>query len=116
VNLFKTLAGVILDRRRAAANPPPGLRCGRDHSDDGPMSDEEQRRLAREKRREERRRLLASGPPSPCISVCQIDPKSGWCIGCHRTIDEIRDWIISPPEERQKILDALPARRSGGAR
>ncbi len=79
------------------------------------MSDEEQRQLAREKRREERRRLLASGPPSPCISVCQIDPKTGWCIGCHRTIDEIRDWIISPPDERQKILDALPARRSGSA-
>jgi hypothetical protein len=81
------------------------------------MSDvtEEQRRLAREKRREERRRLLASGPPSPCISVCQIDPKTGWCIGCHRTIDEIRDWIISTPEERQKILDALAVRRSGGA-
>ena len=59
------------------------------------MSDEQQRQLAREKRREERRRLLASGPPSPCISVCQIDPKTGWCIGCHRTIDEIRDWIIS---------------------
>jgi predicted Fe-S protein YdhL (DUF1289 family) len=46
--------------------------------------------------------------------VCQIDPKTGWCIGCHRTIDEIRDWIISPPEERQKILDALPARRNAG--
>lgn len=77
---------------------------------------EEQRQLAREKRREERRRLLASGPPSPCISVCQIDPQTGWCIGCHRTIDEIRDWIISTPEDRQKILDALPARRAGAAR
>ena len=73
---------------------------------------EEERRLAREKRREERRRLLASGPPSPCISVCQMDPVTGWCIGCQRTLDEIRDWIISTPEQRQKILDALPARRS----
>jgi predicted Fe-S protein YdhL (DUF1289 family) len=79
------------------------------------MNDEQQRQLAREKRREERRRLLASGPPSPCISVCQIDPKTGWCIGCHRTIDEIRDWIISTPDDRQRILDALPARRSGSA-
>jgi uncharacterized protein len=81
------------------------------------MSDvtEEERRLAREKRREERRRLLASGPPSPCISVCHIDPKTGWCIGCYRNIDEIRDWIILPPEERQKILDALTARRTGDA-
>jgi uncharacterized protein len=79
------------------------------------VTTEEQRRLAREKRREERRRLLASGPPSPCISVCQIDPKTGWCIGCYRNIDEIREWIILPPEERQKILDGLVARRTGNA-
>jgi predicted Fe-S protein YdhL (DUF1289 family) len=58
--------------------------------------------LASEKRREERRRLLASGPPSPCISVCQIDSKTGW----RRTNDEIRGWTISSPEERQRILDA----------
>lgn len=76
---------------------------------------EKQRQAAREKRREERRRLLMSGPPSPCISVCQIDPKSGWCIGCQRTIDEIRDWIISTPEERHRILDALQARRGANA-
>jgi len=111
---------VILDRRRAAANPhvdsgDSGAASITDSA--GMMSDvpEEQRRLAREKRREERRRLLASGPPSPCISVCQIDPKTGWCIGCHRTIDEIRDWIISTPDERRKILDALAVRRSGPA-
>ncbi len=70
------------------------------------------RELERRKRREERRRLLASGPPSPCISVCQIDFLNGWCIGCRRTIDEIRDWIISTPEERQRILDRLPERRT----
>jgi uncharacterized protein len=77
------------------------------------MSDvtEEDRRLAREKRREERRRLLASGPPSPCISVCQIDPMTGWCIGCYRNIDEIRDWIIMMPAEREAVLKQLDQRR-----
>ena len=77
------------------------------------MSDvtEEQRRLAREKRREERRRLLASGPPSPCVSVCQMDPMTGYCVGCLRTIDEIRDWIISTPDERNKILAQIPGRK-----
>lgn len=79
-------------------------------------NDEDRSRAeARERRRAERRRLLASGPPSPCISVCQLDDRTGWCIGCYRTIDEIRDWIISTPEERQRILDALAARRSGNA-
>ena len=59
--------------------------------------------------------LGSFGWSGAATTVCQIDPKTGWCIGCHRTIDEIRDWIISPPDERQKILDALPARRSGSA-
>ena len=71
----------------------------------------EQRERERLRRREERRRLLASGPPSPCISVCQIDPVTGWCVGCRRTIDEIRDWIISTPDERQRILDQLALRK-----
>ena len=69
-------------------------------------------RADREKRREERRRLLMSGPPSPCISVCQIDNKTGYCIGCYRTIDEIRDWIISTPDQRQAILAKLDERKA----
>jgi predicted Fe-S protein YdhL (DUF1289 family) len=69
-------------------------------------------RADREKRREERRKLLMSGPPSPCISVCQIDNKTGYCIGCHRTIDEIRDWIISTPDQRNAILAQLAERKA----
>jgi uncharacterized protein len=30
--------------------------------------------------------------PSPCISVCQMNDASGWCIGCLRTLDEIAAW------------------------
>jgi len=70
-----------------------------------------ERQAERERRRAERRRLLASGPASPCVSVCQMDPMTGYCVGCLRTIDEIRDWIISPPDERNKILAQLPGRK-----
>ena len=70
------------------------------------MRDPEERR----RRRAERLTLIASGPPSPCISVCQIDNKTGFCLGCRRSLDEIRDWIIMSPEERQRVLDALPGR------
>jgi hypothetical protein len=70
-----------------------------------------ERQVERERRRAERRRLLASGPASPCVSVCQMDPMTGYCVGCLRTIDEIRDWIISPPDERNKILAQLPGRK-----
>ena len=73
--------------------------------------DTEARRRQREQRRSERLRLLASGPPSPCISVCQMEDATGWCLGCKRTIDEIREWMIMLPEERQRVLDALKDRR-----
>jgi len=73
-------------------------------------------RLAREKRREDRRRLLASGPASPCISVCQIDNKTGFCVGCLRTIDEIRDWIISTPDQRNQILANIAERKAQSLR
>jgi predicted Fe-S protein YdhL (DUF1289 family) len=78
-----------------------------------------QRILDRERRRAERRRLLASGPPSPCVSICRLDDVTGYCIGCLRTIDEIRDWIIMMPAEREAVLKRLNERRqsakTGGA-
>jgi predicted Fe-S protein YdhL (DUF1289 family) len=40
--------------------------------------------------------VLASGPqeivPSPCISVCRMDRERGWCSGCLRTLEELREW------------------------
>ena len=74
------------------------------------------RLLERERRRAERLRLLASGPPSPCIAVCRLDEKTGWCQGCLRTIDEIRDWIIMLPDERQAVLARLAERRAAAGR
>jgi uncharacterized protein len=73
--------------------------------------DSEDRQRLRAQRRAARLALLASGPPSPCIAVCQIDNATGFCIGCKRNLDEIRDWIIMAPDERQRVLDSLPARR-----
>ncbi|HSY88830.1 MAG TPA: DUF1289 domain-containing protein [Verrucomicrobiae bacterium] len=75
------------------------------------LSDIEAKQRRREERRVLRLRALAEGPPSPCISVCQIDDTTGLCLGCRRTIDEIRDWIIMPKEEREKLLEALAQRR-----
>jgi predicted Fe-S protein YdhL (DUF1289 family) len=47
---------------------------------------------------------------SPCILVCSLDPASGYCIGCGRTGAEIGSWIRYNDEERQAVMDALPAR------
>jgi len=48
--------------------------------------------------------------PSPCIGICQLDPPSGFCIGCARTNAEIAGWRDSSDEERGRILARLPAR------
>lgn len=47
---------------------------------------------------------------SPCILVCSIDMKSGYCFGCGRTRDEIASWMGYTNAERDEIMAALPAR------
>jgi uncharacterized protein len=49
---------------------------------------------------------------SPCISVCTIDPASGLCVGCYRTLDEIAGWIEFSDEAKRALVAVLPARRS----
>jgi predicted Fe-S protein YdhL (DUF1289 family) len=53
--------------------------------------------------------------PSPCINVCRMDPATGWCEGCLRTIDEIAGWSRASEVERRRILAALAARRASAA-
>lgn len=47
---------------------------------------------------------------SPCILVCSIDMKTGYCFGCGRTRDEISGWLSMTPQERRDIMALLPAR------
>lgn len=52
------------------------------------------------------------GGHSPCIGVCDLDPATGWCVGCARTGDEIQAWRDADPAMRRTIWDRLPARLS----
>ena len=47
---------------------------------------------------------------SPCINVCRIDPASGLCRGCKRTVEEITRWTLMTPAERRSIMKSLPDR------
>ena len=47
---------------------------------------------------------------SPCILVCSIDMKTGFCFGCGRTRDEISGWLTMTPETRRAVMSELPAR------
>lgn len=47
---------------------------------------------------------------SPCILVCSIDMKTGYCFGCGRTRDEISGWMTYTGKERNEIMQGLEAR------
>ena len=40
--------------------------------------------------------------PSPCINVCRMDERTGWCEGCQRTLTEIA------AEKNSTIIFPLP--------
>ncbi len=49
---------------------------------------------------------------SPCVSICQIDPKDGNCRGCHRTRSEIAAWGNMSQDEQLRLLEVLRQRRA----
>jgi predicted Fe-S protein YdhL (DUF1289 family) len=48
---------------------------------------------------------------SPCISVCQLDPRTGLCLGCLRSLEEISSWSRISRNEQREVLAAVAARR-----
>ena len=49
-------------------------------------------------------------PPSPCNSICKIDPASGRCLGCKRTLEEIADWPMLRAAQKRAVLERLEGR------
>ena len=47
---------------------------------------------------------------SPCVKICTLDARSGLCLGCGRTIDEIARWTAMTAAERTRVMSELPAR------
>jgi len=39
---------------------------------------------------------------SPCVKVCQIDPNSGYCYACNRTMEEIIKWGLPETTDEWK--------------
>jgi hypothetical protein len=52
-----------------------------------------------------------AGVPSPCVNVCRMDGRSGWCEGCLRTIDEIAAWSTLSDDRKRAVWALLPQRR-----
>ncbi|WP_442968817.1 DUF1289 domain-containing protein [Ramlibacter sp.] len=52
--------------------------------------------------------------PSPCICICRVDPRSGLCDGCLRTIDEIAGWTSMSDAGKREVWTRL-GERAGAA-
>ncbi|MBW3097991.1 DUF1289 domain-containing protein [Pseudohoeflea sp. DP4N28-3] len=47
---------------------------------------------------------------TPCILLCSIDERTGYCFGCGRSGGEIAAWMEYSDEERRALMAELPAR------
>jgi predicted Fe-S protein YdhL (DUF1289 family) len=54
--------------------------------------------------------MVSSPISSPCSKVCSIDPRSGLCGGCGRTLAEIGGWASMAEPERLRIMGELAER------
>ena len=54
---------------------------------------------------------MTSQIPSPCVRNCCLD-EGDVCLGCGRSLDEIRVWSEAGDTERLRILERAATRRS----
>ena len=63
-------------------------------------------------RRQERPQRMdrPTRPMSPCLSICTLDDDNV-CMGCLRTLPEIRDWALLKPDAQWALVAELAERR-----
>lgn len=65
----------------------------------------------------ERARSVDGGTPvpSPCISICRIDPVRAVCEGCFRTLEEIAAWSRLDDAGKRDVWRVIAQRAEAGA-
>jgi hypothetical protein len=48
---------------------------------------------------------------SPCVNICKMDARTGWCEGCLRTLDEIAVWSVLSDDDKRAVVAELAQRR-----
>lgn len=48
---------------------------------------------------------------SPCVGICDLDPHTGYCRGCLRTLEEVAGWLTYSNAEREQIISGLKDRQ-----
>ena len=46
------------------------------------------------------------------MNICLLDAKTGLCVGCGRSLDEIAGWASMRDSERREIMAELPLRKT----
>jgi predicted Fe-S protein YdhL (DUF1289 family) len=54
--------------------------------------------------------LAGHAVETPCVNLCLLDPATGTCLGCGRTLAEIASWASMSDAERRSVMAALPGR------
>lgn len=47
---------------------------------------------------------------SPCRGVCRLDESGQYCKGCHRTLDEVANWLDFSDEQKELVWMRLLSR------
>jgi len=48
--------------------------------------------------------------PSPCVSICVMNPVTGWCEGCLRSLTEIGDWADADDAAKRQVWRTIGER------
>jgi predicted Fe-S protein YdhL (DUF1289 family) len=54
-------------------------------------------------------KILGTTMKSPCVNKCGLN-KDNWCVGCGRTVREIRIWKNASEKEQKEILAKISER------
>jgi predicted Fe-S protein YdhL (DUF1289 family) len=46
-------------------------------------------------------------PDTPCIAICSTAQGDDICKGCGRTFEEVTNWVIMTPEEKNNVWDRI---------
>ena len=48
--------------------------------------------------------------PSPCVSICSMNPQSQWCEGCLRSLSEIGEWSRADDAQKRQVWQLIAER------
>jgi predicted Fe-S protein YdhL (DUF1289 family) len=51
-------------------------------------------------------------PMSPCLSICTLN-ENKVCMGCLRSLDEIKGWALLSPDDQWTLVEELAQRKVG---